>query len=87
MSGAGHVAHLLHDGHAGGLVHLRPLSGRGAHHRVGQRLPRDAARQVHHRAERGKAGTSVFYTVWRPLGRDVLFCFLSEVRVINWAAQ
>ena len=27
------------------------------------------------------------YTVWRTLGRDVLFCFISEVLVTNWAAQ
>ena len=27
------------------------------------------------------------YTVWRLLGRDVLFCFLPEVPVNNWAAQ
>ena len=26
-------------------------------------------------------------TVWRPLGRDVLLCFLSEVPVTNWSAQ
>ena len=27
------------------------------------------------------------YTVWHALSREVLFCFLSEVPVINWAAQ
>ena len=27
------------------------------------------------------------YTVWHALSPEVLFCFLSEVPVINWAAQ
>ena len=27
------------------------------------------------------------YTVWRLVGCDILFCFLSEVPVANWAAQ
>ena len=34
-----------------------------------------------------KVLTLTTYTVWRPLGHDVLFCFLSEVPVTNWAAQ
>ena len=29
----------------------------------------------------------LFYTVGRPLSRDVLLCFLSEVLVTNWEAQ
>ena len=27
------------------------------------------------------------YIVFRPLSRDILFCFLAEVLVISWAAQ
>ena len=30
---------------------------------------------------------ALLYTVWRPLGRDVLLCYLSEILVPNWAAQ
>ena len=37
--------------------------------------------------QRQESGQSVMYTVWRPLGRDVLLCFLSEVPVTNWSAQ
>ena len=29
----------------------------------------------------------LLYTVGRPLSRDKLFCFLSELQVTNWAAQ
>ena len=34
-----------------------------------------------------KVSTGCMYTVWHPLSRDVLFCYLSEVPVTNWAAQ
>ena len=32
-------------------------------------------------------GCEFVYAVWRPLSRDVWFCFLSDIPVTNWAAQ